>query len=141
MAKNKQKFTRQQVEYKLNEKTDTLVELEERTDLQALINSHHDETLFYNLERYFSEHVTVTVDTSDEFIDEDIDLGGTKADKMLNALERVNALRVKYEIPDAYTDREVLQYLRNKASAESNVDSSEGGEVNETQTQTDAQSE
>lgn len=141
MAKIRQSFTREQIEYKLNEKTDTLVELPERTNLQELINSHYDETLYYNLERYFAENVNVI--PADDTIADDIELAGSKADKMLSALERVQNLRSKYAIPDYYSDIEVLRYLRQKA-AEANIadTTTEGGETDgETQqTQTEPQS-
>lgn len=140
MTKKRQSFTRQQVEYKLNERTDTLIELPDRTDMQELINSHHDETLYYNLERYFVDSVSV-LPPVDDSIEEDVDIGGSKADKMLHALERVQTLRLKYSIPDYYSDIEVLQYLRAKAaesvSNDTTTDSNEGGENNETnETQT-----
>lgn len=137
MAKIRQSFTREQIEYKLNEKTDTLVELPERTDLQELINSHYDETLYYNLERYFSENINVL--PADDTIADDIELEGSKADRMLSALERVQNLRSRYSIPDYYSDIEVLRYLRQKA-AETTIPT-EGGETDgETQTQTQQES-
>lgn len=137
MPKIRQSFTREQIEYKLNERTDTLEELPERTNLQELINSHYDETLYYNLERYFAENVSV-LSPEDDSIAEEIELEGSKADKMLNALERVQNLRSKYSIPDYYTDIEVLRFLRQKA-AEIKV---EGGDSDgETQTQTEQESE
>lgn len=137
MAKIRQSFTREQIEYKLNERTDTLEELPERTNLQELINSHYDETLYYNLERYFSENVSV-LSPEDDSIAEEIELEGSKADKMLNALERVQNLRSKYSIPDYYSDIEVLRFLRQKA-AEIKV---EGGDSDgETQSQAQQESE
>lgn len=138
MSKIRQSFTREHVEYKLNEKTNTLVELPERTNMQELINSHYDETLYYNLERYFSDNVNVLpCDSDDEVLDEDINLTGCKADRMLNALERVQDLRHKYSIPDVYTDIEVLKYLRAKAAEA--VTPTEGGDNDGTQTQTTEQ--
>lgn len=137
MPKIRQSFTREQIEYKLNERTDTLEELPERTNLQELINSHYDETLYYNLERYFAENVSI-LSPEDDSIAEEIELEGSKADKMLNALERVQNLRSKYSIPDYYSDIEVLRFLRRKA-AEIKI---EGGDSDgETQTQTQQESE
>lgn len=140
MAKIRQSFTREQIEYKLNEKNDTLVEVSERTNLQELINSHYDETLYYNLERYFSENVAV-LPPSDESIIDDIELEGTKADRMLTALERVQTLRSKYAIPDYYSDLEVLRFLREKAAAINNPTSEEGGEPDETKTEQTSESQ
>lgn len=141
MSKIRQSFTREQVEYKLNEKTDTLVELDERTNLQELINSHYDETLYYNLERYFFDNVSI-LPPADDFIEDDIDIEGTKADRMLNALERVQSLRSKYSIPDYYSDLEVLRFLREKAAACTNPTTDEGGESDEkTETKTEQESE
>lgn len=137
MAKIRQSFTREQIEYKLNERTDTLEELPERTNLQELINSHYDETLYYNLERYFAENVSV-LSPEDDSIAEEIELEGSKADKMLSALERVQNLRSKYSIPDYYSDIEVLRFLRQKA-AEIKVEG--GGIDGETQTQTQSEGE
>lgn len=144
MSKVRQSFTREQIEYKLNEKTDTLLELPERTNLQELINSHYDETLYYNLERYFAENVPVI--PADESIHDEVELEGSKADRMLHALERVQTLRNKYAIPDYYSDVEVLRYLRHKAAettpATTTDTTTEGGETDgETQqTQTEPQS-
>lgn len=136
MAKIRQSFTREQIEYKLNERTDTLEELPERTNLQELINSHYDETLYYNLERYFTDNVDVI--PADDSIAEEIELEGSKADRMLSALERVQNLRSKYSIPDYYSDIEVLRFLRQKA-AETKL---EGGQDDaQTQTQTEPESE
>lgn len=137
MSKIRQSFTCEQIEYKLNEKTDTLVELPERTNLQELINSHYDETLYYNLERYFSDNINVL--PADDTIADDIELEGSKADRMLSALERVQNLRAKYSIPDYYSDIEVLRYLRRKAAEVTTP--TEGGETDgETQTQTQQES-
>lgn len=144
MSKVRQSFTREKIEYKLNERTDTLEELPERTNLQELINSHYDETLYYNLERYFADNVNVL--PADDTIADEIELEGSKADRMLNALERVQNLRSKYAIPDYYSDIEVLRYLRQKAAenapAITTDTTTEGGETDgETQqTQTEPQS-
>lgn len=137
MAKKRQSFTREQIEYKLNERTDRLEELPERTNLQELINSHYDETLYYNLERYFADNVSVLPPGDDSIVD-DIELEGSKADRMLNALERVQMLRSKYAIPDYYSDIEVLRFLRQKA-AEAKMEG--GNDDAQTQTQTEPESE
>lgn len=137
MAKIRQSFTREQIEYKLNERTDTLEELPERTNLQELINSHYDETLYYNLERYFAENVSV-LSPEDDSIAEEIELEGSKADKMLNALERVQNLRSKYSIPDYYSDIEVLRFLRQKAAE---IKTEGGQDDAQTQTQTESESQ
>lgn len=137
MSKFKQFFPRSRKQYKLDEKHDRLKLLDEEIDMQAEMNSHYDETLFYNLERYFETSKVTVVDGVDE-VDEVLEITGTKADRMLTALEKVVQLRSKYNIPDTLDDMEVLRYLRNKAFGAlqpSESTPTEGGDPNETQTE------
>lgn len=136
MSKFKQFFSRTRKQYKLDEKHDRLKFLDEEIDMQAEMNSHYDETLFYNLERYFDTSKVTVVDGVDE-VGEVIEITGTKADRMLTALEKVVQLRSKYDIPDTLDDMEVLRYLRNKAFGSvpaEPTEPTEGGDTNETQT-------
>lgn len=141
MSKFKQYFPLTRKQYKLDEKHNRLKLLEEEIDMQAEMNSHYDETLFYNLERYFEASKVTVVDGVDE-VDEVIEISGTKADRMLTALEKVMQLRSKYQIPDTLDDMEVLRYLRSKAFGSISTETKEpieGGDPNETQT-SDSQS-
>lgn len=141
MSKIRQHFTRKQALYKLDERLDVLKEIDEPDDLQAKMNSHYDETLYYNLERFYEARSVELLDG----IDSDdygglTDLTGCQADKVLRALDRVDTLRGQYNIPDTITNVELLAYLRKKAQA-GNIPKTEGGESIETQTQTESQSE
>lgn len=140
MAKFRQSFTRTQMLYKLDDKRDILVEQDTPEDLQKAMNSRYDETLFYNLERFYEASSVEILDG----IDSDdygglSDLTGSNADKLLRALLKVEELRNRYEIPVTFTNTEILDYIR--ARAKNNVTQSKGGEANEPQTKNESQSE
>lgn len=140
MAKYRQSFTRTQTLYKLDEKLDILVEQTPPEDLQEAMNSRYDETLFYNLERFYEASSVDILDgiDSDDYVGLS-ELTGSNADKLMRALLKVEELRNRYDIPETFSNAEILEYVR--AKAKNNASQSEGGEVNETQTETQSQSE
>lgn len=140
MAKKRQSFTRKQTRYKLDEKLDVLIEQDPPDDLQEAMNSQYEETLFYNLERFYEASSVEILDGIDsDDLDGLTDLTGSNADKLLRALLKVEDLRERYDIPVTFTNAEILKYIRDKANI--NAVEQEGGEPDETQTEAEPKSE
>lgn len=143
LSKFAQIFSRTRPKWKLNIRYDRLEKTDEVVDIQEEINSSYDELLFTRLEEYFDSSVTVEPVTDETVFDDELSdcfggFEGVKADKVLSAFQRVEDMRSRYNIPDDISDTDVIAFVRRSAERLKN----EGGEANETQTQSvDAQSE
>lgn len=116
LSKFAQTFSRVRPVWKLNVKTNRLEKTEETIDIQDEINSHYDEMLFSRLEQYFETYGDTVIDISDD-IDERLDdsfNSGSNSDKVLSALQKVEDFRERYQIPDYYTNSEVLNAVRKR---------------------------
>lgn len=136
MSKYAQYFSNMELRF-TSSKDDRAVPEAEQTDLQEEMNSHKDECLSSFLDKYLdfaNESLPFAVDTlADGEFDMLNTLVGTNADKVLKAYDNLMDIRERYDIPDKYSNEELVAYLREMST---------GKEVKaDEKTQTVAQSE
>lgn len=140
VSKYAQSFTNMERRFMFSDaKQQVIPELEE-TDLQAELNSHKDECLSSFLDKYLDFSKDTLPFAVDELADGEYDmlneLVGSKADKVLKAYDSLMDIRERYNVPERFTNEELISYLR-EASAQHNRVEDKGGKPNDKETQTE----
>lgn len=107
----------------------------ELSDCQAEIQSHKDDCLSSFLDRFLpeirSQQPLADLDDTDYEILHEISYG-SRADRILGAFENVQKLREKYNVPEHFTNDELLEYLEAaKLENAKKLVNQEGGVPNE----------
>lgn len=92
---------------------------DEETNLQEEMNSHKDDCLSSFLDKYLDFSKDTLPFAQDQLADGEYDilneLVGTKADKVLNAYDSLMNIRERYNVPERFSNEELVSYLRNLA--------------------------
>lgn len=101
----------------------------ELDDCQAEIDSHKDDSINGFLSKFLPELTAQNplCDIDDSEVEILNELVGTRADRILAAYEGLYSLRRKYNVPDHYSDEELIIYIQSLNK------SSEGGVSDEVQ--------
>lgn len=142
VSKYAQSFTNMEQRFILSKDNNVILDKEE-TNLQEEMNSHKDECLSSFLDKYLDFSSDTLPFTVDQMADGEFDmlnqLVGSKADKVLSAYDKLMDIRERYNVPDKYSNEELVAYLREMASH--NKVEEKGVEVNEKAQETVPQSE
>lgn len=143
VSKYAQSFTNMERRFILSTDGKVIPDLEE-TDLQDEVNSHKDECLSSFLDKYLDFSKDTLPFAQDELVDGEYDmlneLVGMKADKVLKAYDSLMDIRERYNVPERFTNEELISYLREASAQQSRVEE-KGGKTDEEEKETEQKSE
>lgn len=119
VSKYAQSFTNLERRFILTENGSVIPDKED-TDLQEEMNSHKDECLSSFLDKYLDFSNDTLPFAQDQLADGEYDilneLVGTKADKVLKAYDSLMNIRERYNVPERFSNEELITYLREASS-------------------------